>query len=46
MNDGGNVVGTERTQVLCQLMPSIHTTTHRAILAMMIHGLNEEDAQT
>lgn len=46
MNDDGEVVGTERTQVLCKLMPSIHTLTHRAILAMLITNLNDADVQT
>ncbi|KAF1330981.1 hypothetical protein FI667_g4723, partial [Globisporangium splendens] len=44
MNDDGEVVGPERTQVLCKLMPSIHTLTHRAILAMLIANLNDADA--
>ncbi|KAJ0399848.1 hypothetical protein ATCC90586_005390 [Pythium insidiosum] len=46
MNDDGDVVGPERTQVLCKLLPSIHTLTHRAILAMLVAGLNDADAQT
>lgn len=45
MNDDGDVVGAERTQVLCKLLPSIHTLTHRAILAMLISGLSNADAQ-
>lgn len=45
MNDEGDVVGTERTQVLCKLMPSIHTIAHRAILGMLITGLNDTDSQ-
>lgn len=45
LNDEGEVVGAERTQVLCKLMPSIHTLTHRAILAMLIAGLSDADAQ-
>lgn len=45
LNDDGEVVGAERTQVLCRLMPSIHTLTHRAILAMLITGLSDADAQ-
>lgn len=45
MNDEGDVVGTERTQVLCKLMPSIHTIAHRAILGMLITGLTDTDAQ-
>lgn len=45
MNDEGDVVGAERTQVLCKLMPSIHTIAHRAILGMLITGLNDTDAQ-
>ncbi|DBA00559.1 TPA: hypothetical protein N0F65_006463 [Lagenidium giganteum] len=46
MNDDGEVVGAERTRVLCQLLPSIHTLTHRAILAMLITSLNDADART
>jgi hypothetical protein len=46
MNDDGDVVGPERTQVLCKLMPSIHTPTHRAILAMLVCTLNDADTQT
>ncbi|POM68019.1 Hypothetical protein PHPALM_15870 [Phytophthora palmivora] len=45
MNDEGEVVGSERTQVLCKLMPSIHTLSHRAILALLITQLNDADAQ-
>ncbi|KAG7394440.1 hypothetical protein PHYBOEH_005173 [Phytophthora boehmeriae] len=45
MNEDGEVVGSERTQVLCQLMPSIHTLTHRAILALLITQLSDADAQ-
>lgn len=45
MNDDGDVIGAERTQVLCKLMPSIHTLTHRAILAMLITNLNDDDAK-
>ncbi|KAE8993025.1 hypothetical protein PF011_g17307 [Phytophthora fragariae] len=45
MNDEGEVVGSERTQVLCKLMPSIHTLTHRAILALLITQLSDADAQ-
>lgn len=46
MNDDGEVVGPERTQVLCKLMPSIHTTTHRGMMAMLIFTLNDADTQT
>ncbi|KAF4316932.1 hypothetical protein BBO99_00004632 [Phytophthora kernoviae] len=45
MNEDGEVVGSERTQVLCQLMPSIHTLSHRAILALLITQLSDADAQ-
>ncbi|RLN89366.1 hypothetical protein BBJ28_00012947 [Nothophytophthora sp. Chile5] len=45
MNEEGEVVGAERTQVLCKLLPSIHTLSHRAILAMLISQLNDVDAQ-
>ncbi|EEY63718.1 uncharacterized protein PITG_02196 [Phytophthora infestans T30-4] len=45
MNDEGEVVGSERTQVLCKLMPSIHTLSHRAILALLITQLSDADAQ-
>lgn len=45
MNDDGEVVGSERTQVLCKLMPSIHTLTHRAILALLITQLSDVDTQ-
>ncbi|TMW56218.1 hypothetical protein Poli38472_008866 [Pythium oligandrum] len=46
LNDEGDVVGPERTQVLCKLMPSIHTPTHRAMLAMLVTGLSDADTQT
>ncbi|OWZ15117.1 hypothetical protein PHMEG_00011299 [Phytophthora megakarya] len=45
MNEDGEVVGSERTQVLCKLMPSIHTLSHRAILALLITQLSDADAQ-
>jgi hypothetical protein len=45
MNEEGEVVGSERTQVLCKLMPSIHTLSHRAILALLIVQLSDADAQ-
>ncbi|KAG7377084.1 hypothetical protein PHYPSEUDO_012177 [Phytophthora pseudosyringae] len=45
MNEEGEVVGSERTQVLCKLMPSIHTLSHRAILALLITQLSDADAQ-
>ncbi|CAH0480804.1 unnamed protein product [Peronospora belbahrii] len=45
MNDEGEVVGSERTKVLCKLMPSIHTLAHRAILALLITQLSDADAQ-
>ncbi|CAI5702891.1 unnamed protein product [Peronospora effusa] len=45
MNDEGEVVGSERTQVLCKLMSSIHTLSHRAILALLIAQLGDADAQ-
>ncbi|CAI5738799.1 unnamed protein product [Peronospora destructor] len=45
MNDEGEVVGSERTQVLCKLMPSIHTLSHRAILALLIAQLGDTDGQ-
>eukprot|EP00644_Phytophthora_capsici_P005375 jgi/Phyca11/4367/fgenesh1_pm.PHYCAscaffold_1_\ len=45
MNDEGEVVGSERTQVLCKLMPSIHTLAHRAVLALLITQLSDADAQ-
>lgn len=46
LNDEGEVIGTERTQVLCKLMPSIHTPIHRSMIAMLIAGLNDADTQT
>ncbi|KAI9911187.1 hypothetical protein PsorP6_008742 [Peronosclerospora sorghi] len=45
MNEEGEVVGSERTQVMCKLMPSIHTLSHRAILALLIMQLSDADAQ-
>ena len=45
MNEDGEVVGAERTQVLCKLMPSIHTLSHRAILALLIMQLSDADAR-
>nr|CCA22787.1 conserved hypothetical protein [Albugo laibachii Nc14] len=45
LNDEGNVIGQERTRILCKLMPSIHTITHRASIGMLIAGLQDQDAQ-
>ncbi|KAH7488151.1 uncharacterized protein KRP23_2109 [Phytophthora ramorum] len=45
MNEDGAVEGSERTQVLCKLMPSIHTLSHRAILALLVTQLSDADAQ-
>ncbi|CEG42464.1 yth domain containing 2 [Plasmopara halstedii] len=45
MNEEGEVVGSERTQVLCKLMPSIHTLSHRAILALLVTQLSDADSQ-
>uniref|UniRef100_M4B3R3 Uncharacterized protein n=1 Tax=Hyaloperonospora arabidopsidis (strain Emoy2) TaxID=559515 RepID=M4B3R3_HYAAE len=45
LNESGEVVGAERTQVLCKLMPSIHTLSHRAILALLVMQLSDADAR-